>query len=493
MEEARNPRVFWGLGLSDIEQKKIVSGAMSDYRLRNWPLNKLPKTRDVQEDRPFMIWVPWRVWDGVSEKVQRTVRKWETPHKILILDKGHDALEFDETLDQGFMSVVRSPLTGQKIQEVLFRAKEVHTLYEDIVRMAKEISLEREIITHKTNNLIFLNQIMARAVESLNPTTILNQAREDLNMLLPVAAAQGVFWQRTEEESIETEIFLAFHEDTGVQEKWIELLLESAAKLSGRTVGSYQLTFLMDSKSAENTESLEPSSDTVVLLPLKAGGENFGCLALFTPEPVKMTREQRQVLHSAANHLGLALKNALLYREVKIKADYDGLTRIHSRQYFDERLAEELKRHQRYGYDLSLLLLDLDHFKAVNDTYGHQVGDMVLREVGKILQDTLRSTDFASRYGGEEFTVILPHTDEDKAWQLAERLRERVAKERFTAGRKIFRVTTSVGVASMSPGPLPQKTDLLRRADHALYLAKAKGRNQVCVSPLVREEKAQGS
>ncbi len=492
MEEVRSPGVFWGLGLNDIEQKKIESVAMPTYRLRNWPVSKLPKTRDVQEENPFIIWIPWRVWDNVSDNVQRAVKKWEAPHKVLILDKGRQALEFDETLDQGFMSVVRSPLTGQKIQEVLFRAREVHSLYEDIVRMAKEISLEREIITHKTNNLIFLNQIMAKAVESLNPTTILNQAREDLNMLLPVLAAQGVFWQQTEESSIETELFLAFHEDQAVQEKWVGLLLESAAKLSGRTVGSYQLTFLMDSKSAENTESLDPSPETVILLPLKAGGENFGCLALFTPGPVNMTKEQRQVLHSAANHLGLALKNALLYREVKIKADYDGLTRIHSRQYFDERLAEELKRHQRYGYDLSLLLLDLDHFKAVNDTYGHQVGDTVLREVGKILQETLRSTDFASRYGGEEFTVILPHTDEDKAWQLAERLRDKVSKEIFTVGGKTFRVTTSVGVASMGPDPVSRKTDLLRRADHALYLAKAKGRNQVCVSLSAREERARG-
>jgi diguanylate cyclase (GGDEF)-like protein len=269
----------------------------------------------------------------------------------------------------------------------------------------------------------------------------------------------------------------------------VEFLLKSAAKLSGGPMNGYQLTFLMDGAAPEAGD-LAPRAGKVVLLPLKAGGQTFGCLALLLSGESRLGKDQREVLHSAVNHLALALKNALLYREVKTRADHDGLTRIHNRQSFDERLVDELARHQRYGHDLSLLLMDLDHFKRVNDTYGHQAGDLVLKEVGGLLNETLRSTDFAARYGGEEFAVILPHTDEEHAWGLADRLREKIARKRFTSSGATFQATASIGVASLTPGALSRKVDLVRQADQALYLAKASGRNMVCTSDCTAEEPA---
>jgi diguanylate cyclase (GGDEF)-like protein len=141
---------------------------------------------------------------------------------------------------------------------------------------------------------------------------------------------------------------------------------------------------------------------------------------------------------------------------------------------------------------MSLLMLDIDHFKNINDSYGHLMGDHVLREVGKIISEQLRSTDFTARYGGEEFVVILPLTTEEQSQMLAERLRQAIAETRFTSEGKPFGITVSIGTAALTPGALLKRRDLVDKADKALYQAKKLGRNQVCTSqgPIARSEDA---
>lgn len=477
MSENNTNTLFWGLGLSDIECRKIESAAPG-YHVRNFSAGTLPGDEDLADDAPFLIWIPTRVWTALDDDLKSAILEWDPAQKVLVADN-KEVLDAERLLDLGFLSVLRFPLNANKVQETLYRAREVHTLYEDIVRMTREIALEREILSRKTDYLMFLNQFMAKASESLNPATILTQARRDLCTLFEVGAVQGIFWQESGTEFVESEIFLTFQEDADIQEQWVEMLLQSATRLSGVNVTSYQMTYLMDADAPSGNDA-RPTAGRVIMMPLKAGGKEFGSLALLTPEPVKLTRQQRDVLHSAVNHLGLALKNALLYREVKIKADHDGLTRIFNRQYFDRRIVEELQRSQRYGQDISLMMFDLDHFKDINDTYGHQAGDLVLKEIGSLLQDSLRTTDFAARYGGEEFAVILPHTGEEQAWLLAERLRRKVEKIRFNYDGREFSVTTSIGVASLSANSFARNPDLVKAADRALYLAKASGRNMVC-------------
>jgi len=475
------PELLWGLGLNDIERRRIMSGASTGYILRDWPAEAPPTAEDVERDRPFMVFIPSRVWTVLPPELHAGILRMEPLQKVLLIEPNHPVLDYADLLDRDFLSLLSSPLTEEKVRGVLERAAEAAAIYGDILRMTREIALEREILTFKTDALVFLNRTLSRAVESLNPATILAQAREDLNMLLPVAAVQGAFWNTPGGGAAEAELFLCFQEQAAAQDQWVEFLLKSAGKLSGAPMHGYQLTFLMDGAAPEAGD-LAPRPGRVVLLPLKAGGQTFGCLALLLAGEARLGKDQREVLHSAINHLALALKNALLYREVKTRADHDGLTRIHNRQSFDERLVDELARHQRYGHNLSLLLMDLDHFKRINDTHGHQAGDLVLKEVGGLLNETLRSTDFAARYGGEEFAVILPHTDEEQAWNLADRLRERIARKRFTLGGIAFQVTASIGAASLTPGSLSRKVDLVRQADQALYLAKASGRNMVCTS-----------
>jgi two-component system cell cycle response regulator len=162
-------------------------------------------------------------------------------------------------------------------------------------------------------------------------------------------------------------------------------------------------------------------------------------------------------------------------------AQTDPLTQLLNRRALTERITAEMERALRYDASLALLLLDLDHFKAVNDTYGHLVGDDVLRDVAALLTRTLRASDLAARYGGEEFLVLLPETDEAGAEAFAERIREAIEAFPFGArsGQPPLRLTASVGVAAFPAARIESVEDLVARADAALYRAKADGRNRV--------------
>ena len=159
----------------------------------------------------------------------------------------------------------------------------------------------------------------------------------------------------------------------------------------------------------------------------------------------------------------------------------DGLTQLYNHRYFQERLGAEFRRARRYGPSLSLILIDIDHFKNVNDTHGHQVGDAVLARFSEALMSDMRPSDLPARYGGEELVVILPETSRENARALAERIRERLLRLSFTgAGKQPFSVTASFGVASLE-GSMAGPAELIEAADSCLYVAKLSGRNRTVV------------
>jgi diguanylate cyclase (GGDEF)-like protein len=189
-----------------------------------------------------------------------------------------------------------------------------------------------------------------------------------------------------------------------------------------------------------------------------------------------------------ASQLALQVKKIKLYETVKETSIVDGLTRVFVRRHFMERFAEELKRAFRYRFPLSVLMVDVDHFKSYNDQFGHLVGDKTLREVAQIIRDNVRRVDVIGRYGGEEFMVVAPEIDKKQASELAERIRQAVASKRFRLYDEETEVTVSIGISSFSSDlSAPELkefsegalTELTQKADQALYQAKAKGRNQI--------------
>ncbi|MEW6219191.1 MAG: sensor domain-containing diguanylate cyclase [Thermodesulfobacteriota bacterium] len=220
-----------------------------------------------------------------------------------------------------------------------------------------------------------------------------------------------------------------------------------------------------------------------VVLPLRARSQVIGVLCLYVAEHQEPTPSQLNMLSAIANQLAMALENVRLYERIHHLSLHDPLTGLANRNMLQLRLAEEIKRASRFEEPLALAMLDIDHFKAVNDTFGHATGDAVLLELADLFREEMRASDVVARYGGEEFTILMPHTDLAQAQVALERLRQRVAEHPFrdAQGRPLPRpVTISIGLRQLPAGRTLPGAALLEEADRALYQAKAAGRNRVC-------------
>ncbi len=224
-----------------------------------------------------------------------------------------------------------------------------------------------------------------------------------------------------------------------------------------------------------------------VIIPLLGEKGVEGVLFLYFQAGHRFAAEEKDFLRSVGHVLGMAVYNTRLREELQAKANQDGLTGLNNHNEFQRRLQEEVKRVVRYNRPLSLLMLDIDHFKRVNDTYGHPQGDLVLKTVGEVLRESRRGSDVAARYGGEEFAVLLPEVGLNAAITAAERLRQTVAKRLIPLGEKTISVTVSIGVGTLG-GPVTDAVALVGAADKALYAAKAAGRNRVEATGLVKLE-----
>jgi diguanylate cyclase (GGDEF)-like protein len=220
---------------------------------------------------------------------------------------------------------------------------------------------------------------------------------------------------------------------------------------------------------------------SLLVLPLVSADETVGTLALAATRAHAFATRHREMLSVLTNQIAVAVHNAIMYRRMEEMATTDGLTGLRNHRTFQERFTESLARAGRTGRPCALILTDVDHFKRINDTYGHPVGDQVLKRVAQVLVACARKIDLVARYGGEEFALVLEETDADGARQLAERIRLEVAKQSFSAAATVFHVTLSLGIAVCPPHGI-DKAGLIERADQALYGAKQTGRNRSVVA-----------
>jgi diguanylate cyclase (GGDEF)-like protein len=220
----------------------------------------------------------------------------------------------------------------------------------------------------------------------------------------------------------------------------------------------------------------------VLAVPILREHHLLGLVTAVDPEEGAFSDEDVEALSALAVQAGVAIENARLHRVVERQAVTDSLTGLANRRQFYEVLGREYERAQRFGQPVSLILLDIDDFKLINDSRGHLAGDAVLHSVAATLAEVIREIDLAARYGGEEFAVLLPQTGPEGAANLAERLRSEIAARSIRFGtEEITGVTASFGVAA---GPVNDQTqiDLIASADAALYQAKREGKNHVTVS-----------
>jgi diguanylate cyclase (GGDEF)-like protein len=217
--------------------------------------------------------------------------------------------------------------------------------------------------------------------------------------------------------------------------------------------------------------------ESLVVLPLICADEAIGSFTLASRRRHVFVKDKREMLGVIANQVAVSTKNAEMYRAMENLATTDGLTGLVNHRSFQERTVDLLSRAERQGQRVALLLTDIDHFKKVNDTYGHPTGDAVLRRVAAVCRGEVRKIDLAARYGGEEFAIVLDGTDLAGARLLAERIREQVQAQQFSSDKGPFKCTLSLGIACYPDDGKDPKT-LIAHADQALYHAKHNGRNR---------------
>lgn len=213
--------------------------------------------------------------------------------------------------------------------------------------------------------------------------------------------------------------------------------------------------------------------------PVELGTEVFGVLNLNGNSNGFFDKLDLNLVRLVSETLAASLGNHLRHEQMNKLAITDGLTRLFNHRYFQERLAQEFERAKRFSQDLSLILMDIDFFKRINDTYGHPVGDVILKAVAARISAHLRKIDLTARYGGEEFAMLLPQTNIEMAMAVAERIREDMAEKPIETDKGSLTVTISLGVCDTSVSGVTRAVDLVRKADEALYAAKKDGRNMV--------------
>lgn len=246
--------------------------------------------------------------------------------------------------------------------------------------------------------------------------------------------------------------------------------------LAGWVAKTGETVFLNNPSADERFKTMEGGTkiESILCAPLMGQEGIVGVLSVANrADGMPFTDQDRQFFATLTPHIAQALENAQLYQ----LAITDELTGLYSARYFRHRIEKEMKRAYRYKQPLSLMMMDLDYFKKVNDTYGHLTGDGVLREVANRIRRGIRDIDIPCRYGGEEFCLLLPETDLQGTEILAERLRKAIAEKAVHQNGNIIPMTISIGVAALSDGQT--KEQFIDAADDAMYRAKQEGRNRV--------------
>lgn len=280
---------------------------------------------------------------------------------------------------------------------------------------------------------------------------------------------------------------LYIHVNTRVGEEYYEDSQSSAlheAKDYFPTATSFNQFNIISDAEPSLVEGEEPECRTIrsiVTLPLRARGEVIGVLTLNSPKVDAFTEDIHQVLQIIEYPASVVVDNARLHERTKRMAVTDGLTRLYNHRHFYELLEQEFHRTRRYQASVALIMIDIDFFKQINDTYGHQVGDDILKELASVIRAQVREVDILARYGGEEFAALLPQTSLEQARVVAERIREAVEKNEFSTSKGVIKITVSLGLAGYPEMDINSQVELVQQADAALYRAKEAGKNRVMI------------
>ncbi len=290
----------------------------------------------------------------------------------------------------------------------------------------------------------------------------------------------GVFWK-------EGLLLFLYQEEScppPFSQEVVKNIINVFSILGGESIDADRLTLQVEKRKLRARQVVMDPKATLrshLTLPLAVEGEILGCLSLSSDQPNAFDAQDLQFLSVIGYQMAASLKHFQRFRSIKSMATYDTLTGLYNRRYFEERLEVEAQNSFHSGISLSLVMVDIDHFKKVNDTFGHTEGDQILCKISSLLKSSVRKKDTIARYGGEEFILILPEAALQQSFVIAERIRQLVENTLFEVGRAHVHLTLSMGISNFPSHRVKSKEELIKMADQALYEAKRGGRNKVCI------------
>ncbi len=352
-----------------------------------------------------------------------------------------------------------------------FDQKNINDLY---ASLKKEID-QKELLIHKLKLLIEVNSVIS---SSLDKKVVLKNILDQTKLIMKCNKSSILL---VDSATNELKFEVLTHEADHDQLK--DVRLKMGEGIAGFVWQRGKPVLIKDvnkdsrfSKKADQKSNFLTTS--LIAVPLIVKGKVIGVMEAINKEDRSAFNDfDLEILNCLSVQAAIAIENANLYQ----LATTDGLTRLYIHRYFQHRLEEEFNRALRYENELSMVLFDLDHFKKVNDVYGHQAGDEVLIGVANIIKNSCRTTDLPCRYGGEELCVIFPQTDLEHAAMVSERIRAAIEKLRINSHGLNIRVTISGGIASLKVHKPASKIEFIKMTDTALYHAKENGRNKITV------------
>ncbi|HEY6331552.1 MAG TPA: sensor domain-containing diguanylate cyclase, partial [Blastocatellia bacterium] len=369
------------------------------------------------------------------------------------------------------------------------------------IRMALSFTTKLAMLLQRQNDLeTAVNSISSAISSTFELDTILQSAVKEVGRALSVRQATLVLWDEHTKKPEKVNVYErdsdparpnpadpiggsasgnGHHPDPGGRGGLQPVTGNAGGAISGGNAAAHEAdhhTSLPDGQHASALEAIELAIPRPLEIPITYRNTVTGLLSV-EDDTIGRQWESEEILmiRTASDQLAVAINNARLFSKIQTQAVTDSLTTLYNRRYFRERLLREISLADRNRNEVSLILLDLDRLKRINDTFGHPAGDSCLVHVAATMKSSVRNTDICARYGGEEFVVILPQCRRDDALMVAEHLREAISE---TLVPKVGQVTASIGVASY-PAMASTADELVEMADRAMYLAKSSGRNQV--------------
>ena len=392
-------------------------------------------------------------------------------------------------LRDGAFDYLTVPATASRVLDALQKGlvnrqafQAVRDLSGQLAQVNATLAGERDVLRQWNRKLSLLNQLTQSLAGSLNSEAIARSLFSGLAGLVPVDV-MGLdrpdphrvwTWSRSTEYECQ---------EQRVRQHLLSRFTANAAPISQARAQVLRLSteLPLSGRSARlSCETTLQTDRSVMTIPLTITPNRQGLLYVERQQGT-FAESDLQLLSMVGTSLSLALHNAAIHQQMQELASRDGLTGLLNRRTLEEVLSRELKAGTRYRASACLILVDLDYFKSVNDLLGHAAGDDVLKVVATVMQQAVRDTDSIGRYGGEEFGIVLPHTDLDRAAVLAERLREQIERHLFHADEGRVRITVSLGIAQIPDRTIHTVPDWMAAADAALYEAKESGRNGVVI------------